>query len=371
MNILGIYISHDTSVCLFQDGKILFYLEEERLSKTKHHMVTQENHVIKSLSKIKEYVDNLDYIIITTFRRYSLNLNGEFNFDEDKHIAESIINDLLKTNIKLDKVILSLEDHHLHHAYNALYHSGFESAVAVVMDGAGSYTNNFIHLIKKLSKPYREVESIYNFKNNKITNLFKHYTTCGSVTLLEDFEYKTMDNEKILLSNALSCGQLFNDISYTLIEKNINCQGKLMGISSYGNLQNTDIEWFKKYDNNYLFKSDFIIDIKNNYDCDSVTFQEKADIAKKLQHETKEYTIKIIQKAIDLSQSNNVVLSGGYFQNCVNNYEYLKAFPHINFYVDPICYDGGTAIGACLYVWHTILDNPNELKTFNNLYLGG
>jgi carbamoyltransferase len=95
-----------------------------------------------------------------------------------------------------------------------------------------------------------------------------------------------------------------------------------------------------------------------------------ADVAKKVQEETKKHTIKLIQKTIDMSKSNNVVLSGGYFLNCVNNYEYVKAFPDINFYIDPICYDGGTAIGACFYVWHHILGNPNKMQKLDSLYLG-
>jgi predicted NodU family carbamoyl transferase len=141
-------------------------------------------------------------------------------------------------------------------------------------------------------------------------------------------------------------------------------------MSSYGTLEKEKVEWFHQYDNNYLFDCNVFRLIAKSKIYLSASFQEQADFAKKLQHETKQYCIKLIQKAIDLSNSNNVILSGGYFQNCVNNYAYLKAFPKINFYVDPICYDGGTAIGACFYVWHHILKHPNKMQKFNNLYLG-
>ena len=60
MNIVGVNISHDTSVCLLQDGKILFYLEEERLSRKKNHFIDNNEiaHSIKTLKKIKKYVNN-------------------------------------------------------------------------------------------------------------------------------------------------------------------------------------------------------------------------------------------------------------------------------------------------------------------------
>jgi len=32
--------------------------------------------------------------------------------------------------------------------------------------------------------------------------------------------------------------------------------------------------------------------------------------------------------------------------NCSNNFKLVKHFPEYNFFVDPIPYDGGTAVGA-------------------------
>ena len=68
MNIVGVNISHDTSVCLMQDGKIIFYLEEERLCKIKSFFVSSPVK-IKTLSKIKNFINKIDHLIITTARR--------------------------------------------------------------------------------------------------------------------------------------------------------------------------------------------------------------------------------------------------------------------------------------------------------------
>lgn len=361
MNIVGVNISHDTSVCLMQDGKIIFYLEEERLCKVKSLFITQIPTQIKTLYKIKNFVDKIDYLIISTFKR-------EMS-QHDVLISENIVNTILRQGIALDKIILDLDNHHLHHACNAFYFSGFESANVLVMDHSGSYSTNYIEQKNNRMFLAREMESIYKFDNNLHKKLFKHYSTFCSRVLGEKLNYRVV-NETDIVSNCYGVGELFNVITEGVLGLNLLDTGKTMGMSSYGDLDEEKIEWFCKHENNFLFDCNFLRDVELYKIYPSASFKEQADLAKKLQYETKEYTIRFIQKAMDLSDSNNVVLSGGYFQNCVNNYAYLKAFPNINFYVDPICYDGGTAIGACLYVWHNVLGNPNTLQKLDNLYLG-
>jgi len=84
----------------------------------------------------------------------------------------------------------------------------------------------------------------------------------------------------------------------------------------------------------------------------NLTGDRPEDLARQLQEETKLDTIELIKKAISYNDCKNIVLSGGYALNCVNNYEYLKEFPDHNFFVDPVAHDGGTAIGAALWAYH-------------------
>lgn len=364
MNIVGVNISHDTSVCLMQDGKIIFYLEEERLCKVKSFLIKETPAQVKTLDKIKNFVDKIDYLIISTYKREIP--------QHDIQISEDIVNAILKQGITINNIILDLDSHHLHHAYNAFYFSGFESAAVLVLDHSGSYNSNYT-VPKSNENIYtifaREMESIYKFDNNLHKVLFKHYSSFRTRTLSEKLNYR-LANETDVVSNCYGVGELFQSTTQHILGLHGLDVGKTMGMSSYGDLDKEKIEWFHKYENNFLFDCGFLRDLEISKIYLSASFKEQADLAKKLQYETKEYTIRLIQKAIELSDSNNLVLSGGYFQNCVNNYAYLKAFPNINFYVDPISYDGGTAIGACLYVWHNVLGNPNTLQKFDNLYLG-
>ena len=74
------------------------------------------------------------------------------------------------------------------------------------------------------------------------------------------------------------------------------------------------------------------------------------DLAKQVQEETLKYTINLIEKALNHKDCKNIILSGGYALNCVNNYKYNQIFKDNNFFIDPVAHDGGTAIGAA--VWY-------------------
>jgi carbamoyltransferase len=101
--------------------------------------------------------------------------------------------------------------------------------------------------------------------------------------------------------------------------------------------------------------------------------QEQRNLAWHVQEESKNLVVSLIKYATDITGKRNVVIAGGYGLNCVSNYQYLKEFPNLNFYVDPVSHDGGTAIGYAKYAWYKYLKD-NQLKytkdSLNTLYLG-
>ena len=355
MKILGINISHDASSCLMINGEVIYYLEDERLSKIKHYLYKhnlydspKNKHVTKfyGIQRLKKHnIKELDYVIFSSFRR---------KYDsEDESIILNIINQILTLGIKINQISYNREEHHLYHAYNGFYNSKFNEAAVLVCDGAGAYTDKLID--------FRELESIYHVSNDEFNLKYKHIS---NHYWHRDKEIKLNLLNNTLYTNSLSCGGLFLSICQKFKMKNgANDSGKIMGMSSYGKIvDNTD--WVDMIDGFPYFNHNTINTLSyNEYEH----FQDKANLAKKVQHETKKYTIKLIKKAIELTKSHNIVLSGGYFMNCVNNFEYVKAFPNINFYVDPICYDGGTSIGSCYFI-HNKLNLP--FTPIENLYLG-
>jgi carbamoyltransferase len=349
MKILGINISHDSSSCLMVNGKVIYYIEEERLSKLKHHSYNKDNFKFYAIQKLKQNnIKHLDYVAFSSYRRQVDN--------DDTFIIKNIINEINNEGISIDNMYYNKEEHHLYHAYNGFYNSKFNDAAILICDGQGAYTDKFID--------FREIDTLYYANKNNFNLIYKHISNSW---WHRDFKIKTKLDDNILFTNSMSCGGAFTEICAKIGLNGDQDSGKLMGMSSYGKIIDKD-NWVDTIDGFPYINNECINIIKNK---EYASFQSQANLAKKVQYETKKYTINLIEKAIELTKSNNIVLSGGYFMNCVNNYEYIKAFPNVNFYVDPICYDGGTAIGACLYIWHNILGNENKLQKLDTLYLGG
>jgi carbamoyltransferase len=79
--------------------------------------------------------------------------------------------------------------------------------------------------------------------------------------------------------------------------------------------------------------------------------------------------IGLIRKTIELTGKKQIVMAGGFVLNCVANYEFLKEFPDVEFYHEPVSHDGGNVMGVCQYVYRSI--TKDVVKTpLTSLYLG-
>jgi len=354
MYILGINLSHHSSTCLLNDGKIVYYIEEERLSRKKEHQIGKDSKIresIKGVECIKNYTDTIDYVIISSFRT--------IDFIEEE-IIQSLGDWFNNNGINVGEFIYYLEQHHLFHASNAFYASGFEESACLVIDGSGCFTKT-----NKNGNPFREIESIYSCSyESGIKEYFKHYSTRGE-GCYNELKIESIENSTYVFSDSISCGDLFSKASVCFGMGDKDNAGKIMGMSSYGNCEKYD-RWYASIDEISITNNNIIIpEFCKTYE----SFQEKSNLAAKIQKETKEHTISLIHKALNQTNSNNIVLSGGYFLNCVNNYEYIKEFPDINFYIDPISHDGGTSIGAAKYFWYDLTSSKNKYP-IKDLYLG-
>lgn len=290
MRTLGINISHNASICQVTDGQIDFYYEEDRYNKNKNYIPLIDDCYFKSIDKhVTEKPDN---VCVASYDTRGQDLIGKHK------LGDLIIAKKIGEQVGVDKVYFNANYHHLYHAKTAQYFSGFNDCVIVVMDGGGS----------QLFPTYQEIESIYTYNNGELKRVYLHATS-------NRFPYEghtdkkfKFENTDVYLSNNKSMGMMFEDMCLEYNMKDVGDAGKIMGMAAY---------------------------------------EEKP---MQLQEHSKNYTIELLKKAFTYSDSDNVVLSGGYALNCVNNYEYVKKFTDKNFFIDPVAHDGGTAIGAALYL---------------------
>jgi len=364
MFVLGVNISHHPSVCLLDDGEIVYYLEDDRLNRVKEEDWPLDA-AMQCLTFIRQYTDHVDHIIFCSYIK-----NKWCDFRDDLTMIQ------VKKNLKLYGITYDeehyLKEHHLFHACSAFYCSPFDEAAALTCDGGGAPVNMVVD--------NKEVESMYYFSGNNIDTIHKHHGHYDP-----DFHDATLRvNDKLAITHSLSVGGIFNLMTGIL---KLGSAGQTMGVSPYGKVDDYPENWFY-YDHDaaiWVTDNDNLIDTcrrvlncsnfdpefakDSEYQLPAPSFEDASNVAAKCQLETRMHTIRLIKQLLDKTDTKNVVLSGGYFLNCVNNYHYIKEFPEINFYVDPCAHDGGTAIGAAFYVWHHLLNNTQR-HPITSLFLG-
>ena len=148
--ILGISaFFHDSSACLIVDGKIIAAALEERFTRVKHDSSFPKKAIEYCLREAKIKSEEIDTVTFfekpfTKFERILENFvkqspNGFIPFQraikswvKDKFWVE----DLFKKKFKFKGDFLYCQ-HHLSHAANACYQSGFDNAAYIVIDGVG------------------------------------------------------------------------------------------------------------------------------------------------------------------------------------------------------------------------------------------
>lgn len=364
MWLLGINVGHNGATALFHDDELVFYIEEDRLSRLKY-----DGNPFAGMLMAYDYTDKIDYLIICGTR----NAFGMVPWTGED--AYTCFIRKMQPGHQVETVKLG-DDHHLTHAYTAFYNSGFEEAAALVIDGAGSGCR----VSQELMHQTWEVESIWKMAYPAAHQcMYKNYGT----NLVDSFSIQEEDFP-IEISDMHGLTKSYEAVTQFLGFHAIEA-GKTMGLAPYGK-PNPDIKINEgRFSNRSFIKPNYPAgnyvrcdldpelsklngDISWHNDPDLVGEYRK-DIAYAVQKSTEERVFELIRKTIDLTGMKKIVIAGGYGLNCVANYEYLKEFPDVDFYNEPIAHDGGNVIGACLYIYRLVSETSN-IKPLKTLYLG-
>ena len=387
--IAGIARGHNSGVCLLKDGEIVFSIEEERLTRSKY-----DGGPLASMIKILDYTDKLDFLCIS--HTTPLNTAGVLDYTgEDVYsgLARKIglIDRLpLDENGNHPQVIDMAMYHHKMHAAMAFYRSGFEEAVAVIVDGAGTF---FPLQVNGDQLTVFETESIY--KCEYPATIKTLHKTIGAKDMLvhayiKDFsagEWEPDATFNLSLSDKAGIVKAYEAVTEYCGWSSIEA-GKTMGLFPYGQpndafpniVDENDLPIptvnrnliLPRYPNGAVVNA-APYNFLNDHDGEDVTLkQNRRDLAYSVQTESQQAVADLIRHAVKISGNNNVVISGGYGLNCVANYFYLKELKDegINIYAEPISNDAGTAMGAAL-IWHHQHTQSSEVRTrANDVYLG-
>jgi len=82
------------------------------------------------------------------------------------------------------------------------------------------------------------------------------------------------------------------------------------------------------------------------------------DIGASIQEVTEEAVLRLARHAHEITGQRNLCLAGGVALNCVANGRVLREGPFENLWIQPASGDAGGALGAALFVWYQLLENP-------------
>ena len=360
---------HDGSISIVDENGVVAHLLEERYVHVKH-----QGPPMVCLSKIEDYIDTFDDLSFThLFHQFA-----DFNW------AIAYLHYISKVTTP-DKLMTPMihSGHHDLHAICAFSHSGFDDAIVVVIDGAGS-TYHY----------GKENQSIYEIYDSSIQILERNLVGDGTPIDVQDCP------DYVNKKTNIGAGYVYAGVTEACGFNALDC-GKTMGLSAYGKEDSSIPELLSFSDGgnknfvlgckpkleyqgsvfavlkDYPIK-EFIMD-NDNMDCRIPPFNKLTDnqrtvltnYAYRVQKDYEDYLIATCHRAIKNSKSKNLILTGGCALNCVANYKLLKSLPEdITLYVEPVSDDSGVSLGGAYQSY-----GPNKIlnKSFklDNLYLGG
>ncbi len=353
--ILGISaFYHDSAASLVVDGRIVAAAQEERFTRKKHDPDFPAHAVAYCLEEAGLTEGDLDYVafydkpllkfdrLLETYLAFA-----PAGFKSFRRAMPIWLKDKVYLRRTLKKSLPGAKqarfvftEHHESHAASAFFPSPFETAAILTIDGVGEWSTATIgqgqgramRLLREMSFPH-SIGLLYS--------AFTHY--CGFK--VNSGEYKLMglapygrpvyaDLIRERLIDLKDDGSLWMDMAYFNY-----CQGLTMTNERFDALFGGPAR-----------------------DPESRIEQRHMDLAASIQAVTEETVLRMAREAHRLTGEKNLVLAGGVALNCVANGRLLQEGPFENLWIQPASGDAGGALGAALFTWHQLLENPRDAE---------
>jgi len=349
MNIIGLTghteRGHDGSVCLLQNGKIVYLAEEERFSRVKHAYDSFPENALKHCLKVSNLtLDDID-LFATGWDYPVWYSNHDRMWDKEEYMSHL-------QGVDESKIITV--NHHFAHAASAFFPSGFQEALILVVDGQGE----------------KEATSVFIGNKKGINRVFKSDVSFGfffsSVTKICGFkvgeEGKTM--------GLVPYGKINNQLKKYLDEHfyfDKNAEELVQPFEVYQNKDSLDEQdqyiekWLKELNKFLETKTERIVDLLPEH-------LKYADFAYTCQKHMEDVVKELVSHYAKKHDMKNLCVAGGVGLSCKMNARILYDLDCIDdIFVQPAANDCGVSLGAALYV-----GNQQGEKVFQNMnpYLG-
>lgn len=364
MHILGLNAYHgDASASLFTGGRLACAMEEERFSRLKHQAGFPTLAVQRSLAHAGISAADLDHIAIS--RDNNAHLHKKLMFALAKGPSFAMLKDRLTNASKIRDVKSSVAElaglpesalkaevhrveHHHAHMASAFFVSPFEEAALLSIDGFGDF-----------------VSTMWG-------------TGHGSRIEVQDW-----------VEFPHSMGLLYTAITQYLGFGKYGDEFKVMGLAPYGQPEYMDAvrKLVKPTKTGFELDLSYFVHhsegVNMTWDAGSPTIgdvfspkleqllgarrgkdeplgQKHMNIAASLQDVLEEVVLGMLRQLSARTGLTDLCMAGGVALNCTMNGKILSETPFKRVYIQPAAYDGGTSLGAALYVKHHVHGAPRD-----------
>jgi carbamoyltransferase len=373
MNILGIScFFHDASAVLLRDGQVIAAAEEERFTRKKHDYSFPEHAIHFCLARGGISPHDVDYVAFfekpfVKFERLLFSILQTFPrsrrvFQESmmSWLTEKLwVKNLIKDKLEVPEEKILFSEHHLSHAASAFLCSPFEEAAILTVDGVGEWAtatygvgrgteirlHNEIKFPHSLGLLYSAFTAFLGFEVNEGEYKVMGMAPFGKPKYLEKV-YKLIQVEQD--------GSFQLDMDYFTFHHSTDHTYSRKFVNLFGSPRSPEALFFTR-DSGYPA---YFGAKPSNYAELAIENQHYADIAASIQIATEEILLKMANHVHRETGLTKLCMAGGVALNSVANGRILRETPFEELYIQPSAGDGGGAMGAALWAYHTVLGHP-------------
>lgn len=362
MHILGFNcFAHDAAASIIRDGEHLGLVEEERFLRKKH-VGDFPKHSIRWCCDIAGIEPkDLDHIVyywdpkiafwkrvghlLRYFPRSLELIRNRWGKETPMRYLRATLRDELGVT---DRTQLHFAEHHVCHAASAFLTSPFEDAAILSIDAAGEWDCTWMGTGSGLDMTHLKSKQ------------FPH-----------------------------SLGLVYGAVTEFLGYRFASGEGKVMGLAPYGDPQRyiepfrdviktkpngdyeIDLSYFAFHYRGrpHWFRRKFYDVFGPPCEAPDEPDQRSMDIAAAIQLRTEEVGLHMARWLHDQTGLDKLCLAGGVCLNSVMNGRILLETPFKDVLVQPAANDAGTALGACYWLWNTVMRQPRKY-VFEHAYFG-
>jgi carbamoyltransferase len=369
MDILGINAFHgDASAALLSNGRLLVAVEEERFNRIKH-CAGFPAQAISACLRGRDPSELLHVAISRNPRAHFWRklFRAATQPRDWRRMASRAGNNLRVARVGKEMAGAGIGgrqhtqihhvEHHRAHLASAFFASPFEEAAVVSVDGFGDFssvmwgvgTGNHLNILGSVQFPH---------------SLGAFYTAFTQLLGFPKYgdEYKMM--------GLAAYGKAIYQRQVREVVRTIDGQCRLNLDYFVHHSAGVDMTWDQGEPQlGPLFSSKMVETFGAPREPKSEILQRHADLASSVQAVLEENYFALLNHVYRQTRQKRLCLAGGVALNCAANGKILEKTSFEEVYVQPAAHDGGTSIGAALYVYHQILGRPRSF-VMRHVYYG-